>query len=1206
MPDIVRHFYFRPFRLWPEIYSGSTDCLHSYGSICTLYRMAARHCLIRQICITPDTVYFMEKKITKLLVANRGEIAIRVLRACTELEIRTVAIFTFEDRYSLHRYKADEAYQVGRDDDPLKPYLDIEAIIGVARSCGADAIHPGYGFLSENFTFARRCREEGIIFIGPDPEVMQQLGDKVLAKNIARRCNVPQIESSREELSSLEIAQAEAARIGFPVMLKAAAGGGGRGMRVIRTAAELEKSFPEAKREAKNAFGDDTVFFEKFIDQPKHIEVQIVADRHGNVVHLYERDCSLQRRFQKIVEVAPSFDLPLSTRQQLYDYAVTLCREVGYNNVGTVEFLVDGQGQVYFIEVNPRIQVEHTVTEMVTGFDIVKTQIRIAEGYELHGPVIGLPEQAKIPLNGFAIQCRITTEDPENDFMPDYGTVLAYRSAEGFGIRLDEGSVYNGVKISPFFDSLLVKVTAHSTSVRDAVQKLRRALTEFRIRGVKTNIRFLLNIITHPEFIAGHATVNFLQQHPEVFTYRTAQDRGTRILRYLADISVNGHADVKHPDKNKTFEKPIELPFDKERGFTDGTKQLLEKLGPEAFAQWLLQEKQIHYTDTTFRDAHQSLLATRVRTIDMLKAASSFAQHFPQVFSMEVWGGATFDVCMRFLYEDPWERLRLLRAAIPNILLQMLLRGANAVGYKAYPDNLVEAFVAKSWEAGIDVFRIFDSLNWMPNMEKSIQAVRTQTKALAEVAMCYTGDIQDRSRTKYTLQYYKQFARDIENSGAHILAIKDMSGLLKPMAAYELVSELKQTVKIPIHLHTHDTSSLQAATYLKAIEAGVDVVDGAIGALSGLTSQPNLNALVEMMRFQERDQPFDIVMLNHHSTYWETVREFYYPFESGLKASSAEVFYHEIPGGQYSNLKPQAQSLGLGDRMEEIKRAYRDVNALFGDIVKVTPSSKVVGDMALFMVSNDLKKEDILERGQTLSFPESVVSLFKGDIGQPVGGFDPKLQKIILKDIQPYTERPNEHLEPVDFAAVFSDFKKRFGEGVTDTDLLSWLLYPKVFEEYWEKRKAYGNLMPVPTLNFFYGLRNDEEVLITIDKGKSILVRLLTCSEPDSDGKRKVFLRLNGQTRIIEVQDALVKTVSHENEKAEKSNPSHIAAPLQGKLSQFLIKEGQEVKMNQPLFVIEAMKMETTITANRTGKVGRLVLPAGKMVKADDLVLTLE
>jgi pyruvate carboxylase len=1148
----------------------------------------------------------MEKKITKLLVANRGEIAIRVLRACTELEIRTVAIYTFEDRYSLHRYKADEAYQVGSDDDPLKPYLDIEAIIRIGIDCGAEAIHPGYGFLSENFQFARRCREAGIIFIGPDPEVMQQLGDKVLAKNIAGQCGVPMIESSKAALDSIETARSEATRIGFPLMLKAAAGGGGRGMRVIRNNEELEKSFPEAKREAKNAFGDDTVFFEKYIENPKHIEVQIVADRHGTVMHLYERDCSLQRRFQKIVEVAPAFALNASTKEQLYKYAVTLCEAVNYNNVGTVEFLVDQAGDVFFIEVNPRIQVEHTVTEMVTGFDIVKTQIHIAEGHKLHGPVIGLPQQDAVPLNGFAIQCRITTEDPENDFMPDYGTVLAYRSAEGFGIRLDEGSVYNGVKISPFFDSLLVKVTAHSMSVHDAVQKLRRALNEFRIRGVNTNIRFLLNIISHPEFIAGRATVNFLNEFPEVFTYRLAQDRGTRILRYLAEVSVNGHPDVKHPDKSRVFEKPIALPFSKEQGFADGTKQMLQRLGPEALSQWLLKENKIHYTDTTYRDGHQSLLATRVRSIDILKAASSFAQNFPQTFSMEVWGGATFDVCLRFLGEDPWLRLRQLRTAIPNILLQMLLRGANAVGYKAYPDNLVEAFVTKSWEEGIDLFRIFDSLNWMPNMEKSIKAVRGKTKAIAEVAMCYTGDIQDPSRRKYTLAYYKQFAKDIENSGAHILAIKDMSGLLKPMAAYELITELKQLISIPVHLHTHDTSGLQAATYLKAIEAGVDVVDGAIGALSGLTSQPNLNALVEMMRFNERDNPYNMQALNQHSTYWEAVREYYYPFESGLKAGSAEVYYHEIPGGQYSNLKPQAQSLGLGDKMEAIKKAYRDVNELFGDIVKVTPSSKVVGDMALFMVSNNLTNEDVLSRGGQLSFPESVISLFKGDIGQPVGGFDPMLQKIILKDVVPYSGRPNEHLAPIDFEAEWKNFTEKFGDTVTQTDLLSYLLYPKVFADYWSNRELYGDLWQVPTANFFYGLHTDEEVLVTIDKGKSILVRLLTCSEPDAEGRRKVFLRLNGQTRIIEIQDAHIQSTVVEHEKANAAIPGHIAAPLQGKLSQFLVEAGAPVRQNQPLFVIEAMKMETTITATKDGKVKRLVLPAGSMVKADDLVLELE
>lgn len=1143
--------------------------------------------------------------IAKLLVANRGEIAIRILRACAELDIKTVAIYTYEDRYSLHRYKADEAYQIGEEDDPLKPYLDIHSIIRIAKESGADAIHPGYGFLSENYEFARLCREQGIVFVGPDPEVMQQLGDKILAKDIARQCRVPLIESSEQPLSDYSVALSEARRVGFPIMLKAAAGGGGRGMRVVRNEDDLQKSFDEARREARNAFGDDTVFFEKFIDQPKHIEVQIVADRHGNVMHLYERDCSVQRRFQKIVEVAPAFNLPQSVREKVYEYAVCICKEVNYNNVGTVEFLVDKSGVVYFIEVNPRIQVEHTVTEMITGIDLVKTQIRIAEGHSLHDEVIGLPRQEAVPRNGYAIQCRVTTEDPENDFMPDYGTVLAYRSAEGFGIRLDEGSVYNGVRISPFFDSLLVKVTAHSATINDAVHKLRRALLEFRIRGVKTNIRFLLNIINHPEFIAGAPTVNFLQQHPEIFTYQSSQDRGTKILSYLAEITINGHPDVKNPEKNRHFERPLVPHFDPSKPIPIGTKQLLDEMGSDAFCAWLGKETKIHYTDTTFRDAHQSLLATRVRTLDMLKVASAFAQRFPQTFSMEVWGGATFDVCMRFLYEDPWHRLKLLRKAIPNILLQMLLRGANAVGYKAYPDNLVEEFVVKSWEHGVDVFRIFDSLNWMPNMEKSIQAVRRKTKGIAEVAMCYTGDIQDPARTKYTLQYYKQFAREIEDSGAHILAIKDMSGLLKPWAAYELIGELKQTVRIPIHLHTHDTSSLQSATYLKAIEAGVDVVDCCIGAMSGLTSQPNLNAIVEMMKFHERENAYDIAALNEHSTYWETIREYYYPFESGLKASSAEVFVHEIPGGQYSNLKPQANSLGLGDKMEEIKAAYRDVNALFGDIVKVTPSSKVVGDMALFMVTNNLTKEEVLKKGHTLSFPESVVSFFKGDIGQPVGGFEPQLQKIILKDIKPYTDRPNQHLKPVDFDAEFKAFQQKFGEGVNSTDLLSYLLYPKVFEEYFQKKKQYGEVWHIPTLNFFYGLKPEEEVLIEIDRGKSILVRLLTCSDPDKEGVRKVFMRLNGQTRIIDIVDRSVQVVSRENQKVDKGNCRHIGAPLQGKLSQVLVKEGDEVKQNQPLFVIEAMKMETTITATQPGRIHRLVLPAGAMVRSEDLVIEL-
>ncbi|HEY8387039.1 MAG TPA: pyruvate carboxylase, partial [Parasegetibacter sp.] len=922
---------------------------------------------------------------------------------------------------------------------------------------------------------------------------------------------------------------------------------------------------------------------------------------HGNTTHLFERDCSVQRRFQKIVEVAPAFNISEKVKEKVYDYAVRIARSVNYNNVGTVEFLVDKYDDVYFIEVNPRIQVEHTVTEMITGIDLIKTQIRIAEGHKLSDEEINI-HPGKIKPHGYAIQCRITTEDPENDFKPDYGTILAYRSAEGFGIRLDEGSVYNGAKISPFFDSMLVKVTAHSMTIADTARKLTRALNEFRIRGVKTNIRFLANIINHPVFIAGNATVGFMQQHPEVFTYKQGQDRGTKILRYLSEITVNGHPDIANPDLRRVFEKPVIPHFDPESGFKPGTRQLLEEKGPDGLAKWLLEQKQIQYTDTTYRDAHQSLLATRVRTADIMKAASSFAQQFPQTFSMEVWGGATFDVCLRFLQEDPWERLQSIRKAIPNILLQMLLRGSNAVGYKAYPDNLVEKFIEKSWENGIDVFRIFDSLNWLPNMEKSIQTVLKKTRAIAEVSMCYTGDIQDNSRTKYTLDYYKQFAKDAENCGAHILAIKDMSGLLKPWAAYELISELKQTIKIPIHLHTHDTSSLQSATYLKAIEAGVDVIDCCAGSLSGLTSQPNFSAIVEMMKFHERENPYDISALNAHSNYWEVVREYYYPFESGLKASSAEVYVHEIPGGQYSNLKPQAASLGLGDKMEEIKKAYKNVNDLFGDIIKVTPSSKVVGDMALFMVSNNLTNEDIFTKGHTLSFPESVQSFFKGEMGQPVGGFNKDLQKIILKDIVPFDGRPNEHLQPINWDESWEIFCSKFGNNRPFTDLLSWLLYPKVYEDYFRKQEMYSRVSTIPTPAFFYGLRSDEEVLVNIAQGKSLLIRLLTVSDPDENGIRKVFIRLNGQTRIIEVQDKKSNVRKVENRKADKGNPAHIGAPLQGLLSKVLVKPGQKVTANTPLFIIEAMKMETTVTAIQNGEIAELILPEGTLVSADDLI----
>ena len=1148
--------------------------------------------------------------IKKVLVANRGEIAIRIFRACSELNIRTVGIYTHEDRYSQHRYKADESYQVGEDNDPLKPYLNIDEIIWLAKKKDVDAIHPGYGFLSENAEFARKCAENGVTFIGPKPEILEELGNKETAKKVAKSCDVPVIESNDQPLTSVEIALEEARKIGFPLMLKAASGGGGRGMRVIRSEDDLKKSFPEARREAKNAFGDETVFLEKYVENPKHLEIQLAGDKHGNIVHLYERDCSVQRRFQKVVEVAPSLGVPDEVRHKLFDYAVAIARKVNYTHVGTAEFLVDKDWNIFFIEINPRIQVEHTVTEMVTGIDLIKTQIFVTGGYKLSDQQIKIQSQDTISLTGYAMQCRITTEDPENNFQPDYGTITTYRSAAGFGIRLDTGSLYQGVTVSPFFDSMLVKVSAQSRTLDGACRKMDRALREFRIRGVKTNISFLLNIIRHDVFREGKATVHFVGSHPELFEMRRSLDRATKSIMFLGDIVVNGNPDVKYIDENKKFIKPKVPDFDKYGAYPKGTKDKLTELGPEKFAEWLKNEKPIHYTDTTMRDAHQSLLATRVRTIDMLAVAEAFAKKHPQTFSMEVWGGATFDVCLRFLYENPWKRLEELRKAMPNILLQMLLRGSNAVGYTAYPDNLIQKFVEQAWETGVDVFRIFDSLNWLPAMEPSIKYVRERTGGIAEVCLCYTGDILDPSRTKYTLDYYVKLAKDIENAGAHILAIKDMAGLLKPYAATELIGALKAETNLPIHLHTHDTSSLQLATYMKAVEAGVDVMDVALGGLSGLTSQPNFNSAVEMMRFHERENSYDIDSLNDFSTYWENMRDYYYPFESGLKAGTAEVFQHEIPGGQYSNLKPQALGLGLGERFEEIKQRYREVNELFGDIVKVTPSSKVVGDMAQFMVSKDLTVQDIFEKGHEISFPESVQALFRGDLGQPPGGFPKDLQKIILKGKEPYKDRPNAHLEPVDFDREYEEFLQRFQKGfgrdLNLNDFISWKLYPKVWEDAYEKHLLYDDVSKIPTENFLYGMKPFEETMFEIAPGKTIIVKLLSVGLPDEKGMRTVFFKVNGQTRNVEIPDKKLAVEEQVNTKADGGDPNQYGAPLQGMLSKILVEQGEKVDKNQALFVIEAMKMETTVTANNAGEVSDVILGEGTMVKTDDLVLKLK
>ncbi len=1153
--------------------------------------------------ISNSTVSTLPKQIKKLLVANRGEIAIRVLRAASELKIKTVAVYTYEDRYSLHRYKANESYQIGIEAEPLKPYLDIEEIISVAKSVGVDAIHPGYGFLSENVNFARRCHEEGIIFVGPRTDVMKKLGDKVSAKIIAKEVMVPMIPDSQNKLTTIEIAISEAERVGYPIMLKASAGGGGRGMRVVKNREELLNAYFEAKNEALKSFGDDTVFIEKFIDNPKHIEVQILGDNYGNIVHLYERDCSVQRRFQKVIEIAPSI-LSQESRNKLYDYALRIAKHVSYNNAGTVEFLVDKNENVYFIEVNPRIQVEHTITEEITGIDIVRSQIVIAAGHELSHPQIFIKSQKDVTFNGWAIQCRITTEDPENGFKPDYGTIVAYRNAGGYGIRLDEGSSYSGVRISPFFDSMLVKVSASGRTLKGAANRLKRTLEEFRVRGVKTNIQFLINVLENEEFQNGKTTVGFIGNNPQLLIPKVDynKDSGTKLLKYLAELKVNGHPDIKFYDPNKHFRIPHLPDTSNLTSYPKGTKDLLLELGREEFIKKIKADKKIYYTDTTLRDAHQSLFATRLRNIDMLKAAEGMAKQVPELFSLEVWGGATFDVCMRFLHEDPWERLRAIRKAAPNILLQMLFRGSNAVGYAAYPDNLIEKFIVKSAENGIDVFRIFDSLNWIEGMKYSIKIVREKTHAIAEACICYTGDIMNPERQKFNLKYYVDLAVQLEEAGAHMLCIKDMAGLLKPYSAELLIKELRRHISIPIHLHTHDTSSIQAATYLKAIDAGVDVVDVALASMSGLTSQPNFNSIVAAMQGHDRENQINLKALNAYSNYFEVVREFYYPFESELKAGTAEVYDHEIPGGQYSNLLPQARGLGLENKFDVIKENYVVANKLFGDIVKVTPSSKVVGDMAMFLTSNNYSEHDILEKGDSISFPDSVKQLFKGDLGQPFGGFPKELQKIILKDTKPYIEKPNAHLKPIDFEKELFEFRNQYDASLSEEDFLSYKMYPKVFDEFYKFRKHFGDVEHLPTQSFYYPLKPNEEIMVSLRPGKNLLIKFKYMSESNEDGMREVFFQFNGQTRNLLVKDNSVKVIKASHYKTTSEN--EIGAPLQGKLIKVYVKEGDSVMKNQPLFVIEAMKMESTIVASKDSNIKKVYLSENTMVEQDDCVVS--
>lgn len=1146
------------------------------------------------------------KPIQKLLVANRSEIAIRVCRSAHELHIRTVAIYTHEDRYALHRFKADEAYQIGQGGEPIRAYLDIPAIIRIAREAGVDAIHPGYGFLSENPALAAACDEAGIIFVGPSVKVLESLGNKITAREIARAAGVPVLGGSSKPIADVADGQKLAEATGYPVILKAANGGGGRGMRVVMKPEDLAGLFDQAQRESMTAFGSPDIFVEKFIRQPRHIEVQLLGDKHGNLVHLYERDCSVQRRHQKVVEIAPAPFLDVKTRDAICESAIKIGRAVGYENAGTVEFLFDTEkNNYYFIEVNPRIQVEHTVTEEVTGIDIVKSQILVAQGTPLSDPEINLGSQADIKTNGFAIQCRVTTEDPSNNFMPDYGRISHYRSAGGAGVRLDGGSAFSGAVINPFYDSLLVKVSVRGRRFGDAALRMERVLQEFRIRGVKTNIPFLIKVMTHPKFIAGGFTTRFIDETPELFQFSPRKDRATKVLTFLADTILNT-GKVHAAAALKVDRTPAPLPaLDLNKPIPPGTKDKFKELGAKKFAEWVLAQKQLLITDTTMRDAHQSLLATRFRTHDLLNIADAYSRLCPQFFSLEMWGGATFDTAMRFNKECPWDRLAQLRERIPNILFQMLLRASNAVGYTNYPDNVVIEFVKEAAQAGMDVFRVFDSLNWAPNMRVAMDAV-CETGMLCEAAICYTGDILNPNRPKYDLKYYVNLAKELEKGGAHLLAIKDMAGLCKPAAAAKLVKTLKQEIGIPIHFHTHDTAGIQAASILMASEEGLDIADAALAPMSGGTSQPNLNTLVEAIRFSDRNPGLKTEHLDSLARYWEVVRQYYLPFETVMLPATADLYQHEMPGGQYTNLYQQAKALGMADRWPEICRVYAEVNQLFGDIVKVTPSSKSVGDMALFMVANNLTSADILNEKKDLSFPESVIDLISGKMGQPPGGFPLAVQRRILRDKPLVKGRPGESLLPADFAAAAEKVRGFLKRDPSNSEVVTWLLYPKVFEEFTAHQQLNSDTSCLPTPVFFYGQAPGEEIAFDIEPGKRLIVKFLSISEPHPDGKRTVFFELNGQPRDVTVVDTSLEPKASSNIKADSANAKHIGASMPGMISTIAVQAGDSVTKGQKLLSLEAMKMETNIAADRDGKIAQVLVKRGTQVAAGDLLMTME
>ncbi|MGA8706120.1 MAG: pyruvate carboxylase [Steroidobacteraceae bacterium] len=1152
----------------------------------------------------------MLQRIRRLLIANRGEIAIRVMRAANELDVETVAIYSQEDRFGLHRTKADEAYLVGEGKGAIEAYLDIADILRVAREARVDAVHPGYGFLAENPEFAERCAAAGVLFVGPSPHTMRVLGNKVAARNLAVSAGVAVMPATAPLPAAPAECAAAAAAVGYPVMLKASWGGGGRGMRVIEDDAQLAELLPVARREAKAAFGNDEVYLEKLVRRARHLEVQIIGDSHGNLVHLFERDCTVQRRNQKVVERAPAVFLADAQRAALCQAALKIGRTAQYVNAGTVEFLQDADsGAFYFIEVNPRIQVEHTVTECATGIDLVKAQIRIADGARIGDAASGVPAQAEIHLISHALQCRVTTEDPFNNFVPDYGRMTAYRSPAGFGVRLDAGTAYAGALITRSYDSLLVKVTTWAASPEESIARMHRALWEFRVRGVATNLRFLDQIISHPRFAHGEYTTRFIDDTPELFAMPARRDRATRILTYLAETVVNGNAEVtgRARPERLTVVRPPGLPegADPPQQAPPGSRQRLEQLGPAGFARWMCSQQRVLFTDTTMRDAHQSLLATRMRSIDMIAIAPAYAALLPGLFSIECWGGATFDVAMRFLREDPWERLAALREAMPNLLLQMLLRSANAVGYSNYPDNVVRYFVQQSAAAGIDLFRVFDSLNWVPNMRVAMDAVLESGK-LCEAAICYSGNLSSPNERKYTLDYYLTLARELQAAGTHILGIKDMAGLCQPRAAHDLVTALKQETGLPVHFHTHDTSGIAAASVFAAIAAGADAVDAAVDSMSGLTSQPNLGSIVEALRHGPRDSGLDPDHIRTISHYWGQVRKGYAAFESDNRAGASEVYVHGMPGGQYTNLREQARALGIDDtRWPEVARTYADVNDMFGDVIKVTPTSKVIGDLTLLMVTSGLSRAAVLDPDTEVAFPESVVSLFRGDVGQPYGGFPQALQRKVLKGAAPRRRRAGEELPPADFAQLRLQAETRTGRALTDQQFASYLMYPTVFAEYAADRRRFSDVAILPTPVFFYGMQPGQELSVDLERGKTLIVRYITQSEPHEDGTRTVFFELNGQPRSVRVTDRSQKPKRPPQRKVDAGNSRQIGAPMPGTVTTIKVIVGQQVARGDVIVTLEAMKMEAAVRAEADGQVAEVLVQPGVMVDAKDLLVVL-